>query len=434
MLRLIHSAFVLQDEVISPICLEASCELTPATCNTTPSESGYFVLRLPLAPSKTMEKEFWNCAGAARFSYNWCINRWNEHYKAGEKCGRFSIQKDLGQLKRLPEFKWLARVSKCIPQLSIQAVDSAYKNFFRRLKTRKPGEALGAPKFKRRDKATPAFAFTICPNEKHPLRGRGIKLPKLGVVPIARRHFEDRIPDGGRIIRITVKHDGKCWHAALLFKIPVSLKSVAPAGPTIGIDLGLTHFATLSDGRVIDAPKPLAKAIKKLKWEDRKLCRRKRGSGRRSRQRKKVAAIHRNISNIRNSFLHGLSAALTKNHGQLGIESLNVGGMLKNKYLARSISDAGWGEFRRQLRYKCRRSGAVLVEHDTFFASSKLCSSCGVKNETLKLSEREWRCERCGVLHDRDVNAAKNLSPANCGEVRVEDGVHRESEVPSVET
>jgi putative transposase len=391
-------------------------------CVTTPRPpDALLAVRLPLSPNVSQEREFWRYAGVARWAYNWCLARWKQQYEAtGKGSSAYALQKELALLKRTAEFAWLKDVSKHVPEQAANAVEAAFKNFFRRLKT---GGKPGYPRFKKRGASRAAFAFTF-PASETQLRGRQLRLPRIGPVAIARRRFEDRIPAGGRITRVTVSHDGRRWFAAILFRVPAPAAPVPPTGPSVGVDLGLTHFAVLSDGRKIAAPKPLKWAQRKLRREQRRLSRRKPGSGRRERQRRKVARLHCRVRNVRQSFLHGLSAMLSKNHGQIGIETLNVRGMMANGRLARAIADAGWGEFRRQLEYKCRRTGAVLVEHDRWFASSKLCSSCGRKHDGLELGHRRWRCAGCGAVHDRDVNAAVNLAPANGGEVRVEGGGH----------
>jgi putative transposase len=375
---------------------------------------GISILKVPLNPNREIDTAMWRYAGAARFSYNWCLNRWKELHASGKKCSAYSLQKELVQLKRKPEFEWLSEISKHIPEQAAIQVETAFKNFFRALKT---GHSVGYPKFKRRDKTRPSFTFLF--DYSNPLRGRRLALPVIGLVTIARRHFSNRIPENYRVTKITITWDGKRWMASILIRHPAKPKPEPPTGPSIGVDVGLTTFATISDGRKIEAPKPLRWALKKLAREQRRLSRRQNGSGRRERQRRKIARIHHRVRNIRESFLHSLTANLSKNHAQIGIETLNVSGLLKNHQLARAIIDASWYEFRRQLQYKCIRTGAVLVEHSLWFASSKTCSSCGRK-ASLTLSDRHWVCV-CGARHDRDMNAARNLSPANGGIVRVEE-------------
>ena len=183
----------------------------------------------------------------------------------------------------------------------------------------------------------------------------------------------------------------------------------APAGPAVGIDLGLKSFAVLSDGREIEPPKHLRKAERRLKRLQRRLSRKKGGSANRRKAAALVARQHEKVANRRADFLHKKSRQLVDEHGHIGIEDLNVAGMVRNHSLAKSISDAGWGEFVRQLEYKGEWYGCEIVKVDRWFPSSRTCGDCGAVNAALELSDRRWVCAECGVVHDRDQNAARNI-------------------------
>jgi putative transposase len=206
----------------------------------------------------------------------------------------------------------------------------------------------------------------------------------------------------------------------------------------IGVDLGINQLATLSNGETFEGPKPLKRALKKLRRRSRQLSRKKQGSKNRHKARTKLARLHLRIRNIRQDALHKLTSYLTTNFDVIAIEDLNVGGMMRNRHLARAILDMGFHEFRRQLGYKSMLRGNHVVAVNRWFPSSKMCSRCGVIKEDLSLGERMYRCEACGSAIDRDLNAANNIArivfdPLStvsstgiqaCGEASAGSGVH----------
>ncbi|MFI6096821.1 RNA-guided endonuclease InsQ/TnpB family protein [Lentzea sp. NPDC051213] len=195
-----------------------------------------------------------------------------------------------------------------------------------------------------------------------------------------------------------------------------------PAGHAVGVDLGLTDFLVTSDGDRVANPQHLARKARNLARYQRRLARCQRGSSNRRKAKAKVARAHRKIRNARQDFLHRSTTALVRSADTIAIEDLNVAGMVHNRPLARSISDAGWGEFRRQLEYKCARAGRTLVVIDRWYPSSKACSSCGHLFAELKLSARHWTCPSCRTRHDRDLNAAKNILAAGRAAARGDSG------------
>jgi len=360
--------------------------------------------RIPLSPNRSQEAIMWQCAGAARWAYNWALSASKSEYEStGKRPSAYDLIRRLTQLKRTEEFSWLSEVSKQAPQYAVHNLDKAFQNFFRRVKA---GKKPGYPKFKKRGKCKPSFRFGDTAGLKKCIRGRKIMLPTIGLVRIADCH--PRIP-AGRPLSITVKHYGDRWYAIVCYEVKTELPQ--PNGkPSIGVDLGLTSFATLSTGEKIESPQPLRTAIKRIKRLQRKLSRSQKDSHRRERKRRVLARAHARVRNIRQSFIHQLTARLAKNHGHVCIEDLSVRNMVRNRHLAFAIGDSGWGEFRRQLEYKCPRHGSVLVVADKFYPSSKRCNVCGTAKPSLSLSVREWTCEQCGERHDRDINAAKNLN------------------------
>jgi putative transposase len=229
-------------------------------------------------------------------------------------------------------------------------------------------------------------------------------LPRLGRLKLKE---ESRVE--GRILGATVRETAGKWFVSI--RVEQEIAASENQAPAVGVDLGVNRLATLSDGAAFDGPKALKSKLALLRRVSRQLARRHQGSQRRERMRKRLARLHYRIACIRSDALHKLTTHLARHYGTIGIEDLNVAGMLRNHRLARAVADCGFGEFRRQLTYKCQWYGAKLVIHDRFFPSSKTCSRCGAVKDELSLSERVYRCDGCGLVLDRDRNAALNLLP-----------------------
>lgn len=250
--------------------------------------------------------------------------------------------------------------------------------------------------------------------------------------------FHNRLPSDARIVAVTVKRQGDGWYASILHETAVWQKNIGNSKcgkkSAVGVDLGLMTFATLNNGERVENPRPLKKALKKLRRQQRHLSRCKKGSNRRRRWKTNIARLHAKVSNTR--LYHAQQAAfkLVREYQTICVEDLNVAGMVKNKRLARSISDAGFSVFKTHLQWLCQKYNRRLVEVDRFYPSSKTCSSCGNINKELSLSDREWACETCHTHHDRDVNAAKNilregLRISGPGKVRLNDAEDAEATV-----
>ncbi len=329
--------------------------------------------------------------GHARFVYNWALDLRQNHYKGtGEGLSWYDVKKELTALKQDPDYVWLKDADSQVLQAKTQDLDRAYVNFFE-------GRAQ-YPTFKsKRGKQSIRYP------QRFKLDGQRIYLPKVGwVKAIVHRPIEGEMKNA----TVTKTKSGRYF---VSIQCETEIDDPDYQGEAVGIDLGLTHFAILSTGEKIDNPRHLRKAEAKLAKGQRKLSRKIKGSSNWQKQRIKVARLYERIANQRADFQHKLSRKLVNTYGLIRFENLNIAGMVRNHSLAKSISDAAWGQFVRMVEYKGVWHGAYAEKVDRWFASSKICSDCGAKNTLLKLSDREWACSECGVLHDRDVNAAINI-------------------------
>lgn len=351
--------------------------------------------RYELKPNMTQRILLAKHSGCARFAYNWGLAQRITLYQEEKKSTNPMAQhKALNQLKQT-EFPWMYEVSKCAPQEALRDLDRAFKNFFTGLKA---GTKVGFPKFKKKGVHD---SFRLTGTIK--IKGKAVQLPRLGVI-----HLKEEPYVGGRILSATVNREADRWFVSL--SCEVEIKEPKPVkGEVVGIDVGLNHFAIMSDGLKIEAPKPLAKYLKRLKRLSKKHSRKQKGSNNRKKSALALARLHRKIRNIRQDFIHKLTTKLARTKSEIVIEDLNVRGMMRNERLARHITDVGWGEFRRQLSYKTIWYGSALTTVNRFYPSSKTCSKCDYVMKEMPFSLREWDCPSCGTHHDRDENAAKNL-------------------------
>jgi putative transposase len=345
-------------------------------------------------------------AGAARWAYNWGLRVKQERYKAtGSSPTAIALHRELNALKKTA-VPWMYRVSKCAPQEALWNLDAAFAQFFRRCALKRQGKwkgKLGYPGFKTKKKGLGSFRLTgrIVVSEQ------AIVLPRLGRLRLKEREY---LPTGAdvQILSATVSEQAGHWYVSLQVEEEQAIpKNI---GPVVGIDLGIKHLATLSDGTVIPNPRHLKRRVKKLKRLQRIVSRRQKGSKSRQKAARKLAKLHRQIKNQRRNTLHQVTTRLAKTKSVLVIEDLNVAGMLKNHRLAQVIGDVGFSEFKRQLLYKACWYGSRVILVDRWESSSKRCSSCGWIDADLTLGDRTFHCEQCGLVLDRDLNAAINLA------------------------
>lgn len=365
-----------------------------------------YAMKFRIYPNASQRSLIERTFGCSRFVYNhFLAARRDAYVQSGRTMGFAECCRELTVLKS--QLPWLQEVDSKALQTALRDLDRAYQNFFRDCK-KTSGRKTGYPKFKSKKNARASYRARNDRNTIE-LSDRAIKLPKLGWV---RCRVSKRV--AGRILNATVSRNpaGKyfvsvCWTEV---EAPTLPEDGYPRGSVTGVDAGIKSLLKLPTDVAIENPKFLEKSLEKLREEQRRLSRKSRGSKRYEKQRVRVARVHEKIANQRKDYLHKLSTALIRDYDLIAIEDLAVSNMVQNHNLARSVEDASWYELRRQLEYKAAWYGRHVFVNDRFFASSQTCSLCGCVNPAVKdLDVREWTCPCCGIHHDRDTNAARNL-------------------------
>jgi len=378
----------------------------------------YKTIRVMLHPNNKQQTRLFQCAGVARWAYNWALSREQENYAQGEKfLSSFDLCKELTSLRRKPEYSWLNDTARIVATAAIKDATTAYQNFFK-------GKAK-YPRFKSRTKSRPSFylegrSVKVRPwyvkiQKLHPLLKKGrtfnwVKLAEKNKLPLDRPAYSAR-----------VTYDGLNWWLSAVYEFPDSQE--VPTGEPLGIDVGIKNLAVCSDGTTfgnINHTQEVRRLEKKLRRLQRRLSRKYEMNkvGQRliktaniRKLEKQVLRIKRRLTNIRQNHRHQSSAAIIKKIPcSITVENLNVSGMMKNKHLSKAIQDQGFYEFLRQLEYKSNWYNIRFIRADRFFPSSQLCPQCGTKNPATKdLTVRSWTCPQCGAHNNRDLAAAINL-------------------------
>ncbi|WP_232795107.1 transposase [Kitasatospora sp. NRRL B-11411] len=357
-----------------------------------------------LYPSAGQRMALARAFGCVRVVFNDALRVREEARAAGAPFVLSSeLSKRLTASKKTPERAWLGEVSSVVLQQSLRDLDTAYRNFFDGLKGKRP--RTGPPRYKSRKDARQSIRFTANASWRITAGGK-LRLPKIGDVPV---RWSRRLPSTPSTVTVVNDSAGRYFAS---FVIETGSEEVLPAvTPEVGVDLGLGHFAVLSDGTKVDSPRFLRRAEERLKKAQRELSRKQEGSANRGKARTKVARAHARVADARREFHHRLSTKLIRENQAVAVEDLSVKGLARTR-LAKSVHDAGWSAFVSMLEYKAARYGRTFVRIGRFEPTSQVCSVCGVKDGPKPLDVREWTCEECGAVLDRDVNAAVNVARA----------------------
>lgn len=364
-------------------------------------------VKIRLFPTKEQELLMFKSIGCSRFSYNWALNRCNELYKQGNKYSMPDIRKEFTQLKKKDEFKWLNEVSNTTMVESMRNLDKAFKSFFKKKSQ--------YPKFKPKKKSRQSFYVRY---DNLYFKDKTCNIEKIGKVKFKTNY---NIPNC-KYINPYCSYDGKYWYLSFGFEHNEN-QVVLNKDLSIGIDLGVKDLAIVN---VLDKPIKNINKTKRVKKIKKRLRRLQRQVSRKYEENRcgnksvktnniiklerQIKLLHRKLSNIRKNHIHQTTSKIIKlNPYRIVMEDLNIKGMMKNKYLSKAIQEQGFYEFIRQMKYKCEFNGIEFIQVDRFYPSSKTCSECGSIKKDLKLSDREYICEECGCIIDRDKNASINL-------------------------
>jgi putative transposase len=343
--------------------------------------------------------------GSARVVFNDALRARQEAHEAGlPYITDAELSAQLTAAKATSERAWLNDVSAVILQQALADLNSAYRNFFASLSGKRKGPKVAPPRFRSRKDQRQAIRFTANARFRVLVNGK-LRLPKIGDVSVC---WSRPLPSEPSSVTVIKDAAGRYFASFVVEAEPDPLPEIEPV---IGIDLGLTHFAILSDGRKIASPRFLRKAEKKLRRAQRELSRKQKGSRNRDKATARVARAHARAADARRNFHHQMSTRLIRENQAVAVEDLAVRGLARTR-LAKSVHDAGWSAFVAMLEYKARLYGREFHRIGRFEPTSQVCSACGVKDSPKQLHIRAWQCQGCGAWLDRDINAAVNVAKA----------------------
>ncbi len=353
--------------------------------------------KIRLHPTPEQANYFARAAGTARFTFNWARAEWQRQYEAGGKPSAKALKKQFNAIRRA-QFPWTYETTKCVIEGAFMDVAGAFKNFFER---RKAGRKTGYPKFKSKKRSRQSFYLA---NDKFTVGDHWIIVPKLGRVNMA-----EKLRFSGKTLSARISKTADWWFVS----ITVEMADAVPEnhGPPVGIDVGLNRLATLSDGRRYENQRPLRYLLKKLRRLNKELARRTKGGKNWQQTKSKLGRLHYRIACLRADLLHKLTTEVAKTSGLVAVEDLHIKGLIQNRCLSRSFSDAALGTLVDLLESKVPRAGGVLIKVGRFYPSSQLCHQCGSRRADLTLDERTYVCANavCGYVGDRDENASHNI-------------------------
>ena len=406
--------------LLPPALVDASL---PDVSSQDPARCGAFrTLKVRIKPDAKQVAFFNAHIGAIKFAYNCTVAYWVAIHEQWVKDGRPKKAYIPGSFEFVTWFRRLRKDMIADGELWLDEVNSSLMD----IGVFRAADAINCflsgtsrfPRFKKRNDS-------VRWNQVAAPQSNIISLGRLRVPAIFHRH----LPKDARIIAVTVKRQARNWYASILYETKQAQKNIGSARngkhSSVGIDLGLTTFATLSNGEQIENPRPLKKHLKRLRRQQRHFARSQKGSNRRKRWLQNVARLHAKVANTRKYHAQQAAFRLVRDFQTICIEDLNVAGMVQNKHLARSISDAGLSIFTSQLEQLCKKYNRQLLVVNRFYPSSKTCSNCGAVNRELSLNDREWTCQSCCTRHNRDANAATNIEreglKAGAGKLRLND-------------
>lgn len=349
--------------------------------------------RITLCPTTVQVDALRRACGVARFTYNWALDQWNKKYAAGEKTSGTALKLMWNKCKHV-QFPWVKESPKDANQRPFANLDRAFHRFFKKIS--------GRPVFKSKGKHDSFYVS----NDQFLVCGNIVRLPVIGEILMC-----ENLRLAGRIMSGTVSREAGRWFLSIQVDVG-DLKKSRTSSNEVGVDLGVKTALALSDGQTFTAPKPLKAGLRKLRRLSKSHSRKQKGSNNRKKSQRRLARYHARIKNIRRDWTHKVTTKICRENQTICLEDLNVKGMTSNRKLARAINDVGFYEIRRQLEYKAPVYGSRVIVINRWLPTSKTCSQCAAKKDSMPLAERIFHCGECGLRIDRDLNAARNILAA----------------------